>query len=115
MKDLTCPRRMDELGPWEHQENLDEWNDRHGHGLTCSFCGSLKPELLFEALEAGNEIVPTDKDYKAYIDPGSRKFYFQHFSEDDEKKFVELLNAKKMKIGYPGYFYTLPFFIERKA
>jgi hypothetical protein len=38
------------------------------------------------------------------------KFYFQHLSEEQRKRFVELLNTKKIKLDYPGYFYRLPFF-----
>lgn len=41
------------------------------------------------------------------------KFYFQHLSVDQKKRFVELLNEKKLKIGMPGHFYTSPFFISR--
>ena len=39
------------------------------------------------------------------------KFYFQHFSEAQCRRFIELLNAKKLNIGEPGYFYRRPFFI----
>lgn len=30
------------------------------------------------------------------------------------KRFVELLNEKKLKLDYPGYFYRAPFFIVRQ-
>lgn len=43
------------------------------------------------------------------------KFYFQHLSEDERKRFVELMNAKTLSIGYPGHFYRLPFFVVRPA
>lgn len=39
------------------------------------------------------------------------KFYFQHLSAAQRTRFVELLNQGKMHLGFPGYFYTLPFFI----
>lgn len=42
------------------------------------------------------------------------KFYFQHLSPDQCKRFIELLNEKKLKIDYPGRFYRLPFFIEMR-
>lgn len=42
------------------------------------------------------------------------KFYFQHLSVEQCQRFVELLNEKKLHIGYPGYFYALPFFITRE-
>jgi hypothetical protein len=38
------------------------------------------------------------------------KFYFQHLSVDQQRRFIELLNAKKLKIGMPGHFYVRPFF-----
>ena len=33
----------------------------------CSYCGSLSPALLFEAIERGDELGPTDKSYKVYV------------------------------------------------
>lgn len=39
------------------------------------------------------------------------KFYFQHLSRDQKLRFIELLNDKKVALGYPGYFYTKPYFI----
>lgn len=30
------------------------------------------------------------------------KFYFQHLSEPQMLRFIEMLNEKKLKIGYPG-------------
>lgn len=39
------------------------------------------------------------------------KFYFQHLSVEQRKRFVELLNEKKLHIGMPGHFYTRLFFI----
>lgn len=39
------------------------------------------------------------------------KFYFEHLSEEQRVLFVELLNAKKIKVDVPGYFYRLPFFV----
>ena len=40
------------------------------------------------------------------------KFYFQHLSEQEQDRFVQLLNEKKLKIGFPGHFYRLPYFIR---
>ena len=40
------------------------------------------------------------------------KFYFQHLSDDDRTRFIELYNAKRMKLGYPGYFYSRPYFCK---
>lgn len=141
----TCPRRMTELGPWERAEDLDSYE--RGRGLSgvqgdsnsCSFCGSLHPDTFMEWLEAGAEITPTDKSYKAYLKcpyPNERygetkveqtdsggsitsvygqeaKFYYQHLSAEQRQRFIELYNEKKLTIGYPGDFYRLPFFCSR--
>jgi hypothetical protein len=42
------------------------------------------------------------------------KFYFQHLTDEQKKRFVELLNDKKIKFDQPGYFYVLPFFIKNE-
>lgn len=38
------------------------------------------------------------------------KFYFQHLSGEQRKRFVALLNEKRLVIGFPGSFYVSPFF-----
>ena len=78
----------------------------------CSYCGSLHPDKFMELVESGKKLIPTDKNYKVYMD--QRKFYFMHLSEDQKKKFVELLNANKINFSTPGKFYVLPFFIGVK-
>lgn len=40
------------------------------------------------------------------------KFYFQHLDQAGQDKFIELHNAKAIKIGYPGHFYVMPFFAK---
>lgn len=40
------------------------------------------------------------------------KFYFQHLSREGMMKFIDLYNANKLNIGYPGHFYTMPFFMR---
>lgn len=65
--------------------------------------------------------LPTDRpqDYKVgswvLIEPDGdvkhSKFYFQHFTKEQMIRFIELLNEKKLKIGYPGHFYSKPYFI----
>ena len=86
---------------------------------TCNYCGSLSPTQLFKAIDDECEIGPTDKSYKVYIEGGkapkvhgARKFYFQHLSVDEKKKFIDLLNGGKIKLGYPGHFYVRPYFIK---
>lgn len=43
------------------------------------------------------------------------KFYFEHLSSEQKKRFVELLNGSKLKLDYPGHFYRMPFFIKVEA
>lgn len=38
------------------------------------------------------------------------KFYFQHLTPAQRTEFIDLHNARTMKIGDPGYFYQPPFF-----
>jgi hypothetical protein len=40
------------------------------------------------------------------------KFYFQHLTDAQKDRFLVLLNERKLKIGYPGHFYRLPYFIR---
>lgn len=102
---FRCGRRNDMYAVDRNPEVLDTWRTNG----TCSYCGSLSSDEFFKRIEGGEEVGPTDKNYKAYIG-GSGKFYFQHFNEKDKLKFVDLYNLKKMKVGYPGYFYVKPFF-----
>lgn len=117
MSTTTCPRRMEEMGGWEYKEGLDGWNLRDGL-LCCSFCGSLNPDAFME-LVANNVILgPTDKNYKVYVTVEGHhhnfKFYFQHLSEEQKKKFIELCNMRPrpFQLEHPHRFYVLPFFIE---
>lgn len=117
---ITCPRRMEEFGPWEDTEGLDQYE--HGGGLvtqarSCSFCGSLPPDDFMAMVRSGVTVDPTDKDYKAYIGPeqDKAKFYYQHLNDAQRREFVELLNGGRISLGYPGRFYVLPFFIQRES
>lgn len=107
---MRCPRRG-EIGAHVYSGD-DKWRDDG----TCSYCGSLSPDELFERIEQEHELIPTDKNYKVYIRAGGhqRKFYFQHLSDDEQQRFLDLLNARTLHIAYPGYFYRLPFFAVAK-
>jgi len=160
----TCGRRHDNFGMQLTEQPQDFYHDRSGLPV-CSYCGSLSPEKLFELIELGCEIGPTDKSYKIYVygipnpiagqevykggesgpafgrngEPSKpdlseqeiangrydritvgpapattdSKFYFQHFSEADITRFIDLYNNKKIKMGAPGHFYVTPFFAQR--
>ncbi len=84
-------------------------------------------------LEQGTiELEPTDKNYKVYVrnshgedfrqsfmvngalvtsSSPQAKFYFQHLTVEQCKRFVELYNERKLQFGYPGDFYVAPFFL----
>lgn len=91
------------------------WRTDH----TCSWCGSLSGDALMARLEAGDvSLTPTDKNYKVYVNNAGGeaftmscpKFYFQHFTRDQQTRFIELYNAGKIKMGVPGHFYVTPYF-----
>lgn len=89
----------------------DHWRENN----TCSYCGSANPDLFMYLIRNGIvELGPTDKNYKVYLkgEGVPIKFYFQHLSQEQQKEFVDMLNEKRLKIGYPGHFYVLPFFIR---
>ncbi|HYC27881.1 MAG TPA: hypothetical protein VEB42_03680, partial [Chitinophagaceae bacterium] len=98
----TCPRRMNEFGPWKHEENLDTWKIR-GEDKCCSFCGSVHPERVIELVKQhGPQIIQTtDKGYKFYISRpevpnasfGGIKTYLQHWSEDQVAQYNAILHT----------------------
>ncbi len=106
----TCPRRMGDFGPWEHEANLDSWERRDlalGHNTRyCSFCGGLHPDDAVALILDGAHIEGTTKGYKKYLHHpalkhtnGTAKVYVMHLS----KPQCEAWNAavKKMKFEVP--------------
>lgn len=43
------------------------------------------------------------------------KFYFQHLSDEGQTKFIEYLNGQKFSLATPGYFYSTPYFAQRRV
>lgn len=89
---------------------------------TCSFCGGMRPSIALKAIREGAEVTPTDKNYKIYVEglhlPGcpANKCYLNHFSESQAVEFVLLQKSGKMKLKYPGHFYSgLCFGIYKEA
>ncbi len=105
-----CPRRSENPALYAGEPGNDHWSDEAIP--VCSYCGSINPDLFMRMMEEGKELSPTDKVYKAYVSIG--KFYFQHLSTAQMKRFVELYNLKIMKVGFPGHFYVMPFFMVAK-
>lgn len=102
----ACPRRR-EIGQRADPKADDVEGDR------CTYCGSMSPDAFFAAIEAGAEIVGTDKNYKVYVRPGAgeqHKFYFQHLDEAGQRRFIDLHNAKKIEYEPMFGLYTKPFF-----
>lgn len=60
------------------------------------------------------DLVGGQRDVYAHGD-SIGKFYFQHLSNAQMLEFINLLNAKALTIGYPGYFYRTPFFVVRSS
>jgi hypothetical protein len=106
---ILCPRRV-ESAP--HLLEMFPGPDKPRKDGTCPFCGSLTAEVFMRRVRAGDQLGPTDKSYKVYLDQPWAKFYFQHLDEAGQREFVDLLNAGRLTVGYPGRFYVLPFFIE---
>lgn len=113
-----------ELSPTDkdYKVYVQRANPRFGKKRICGSTTHERPgyEPLSAAkyLEAVAEGACRPQDYKVgdYVLWGDEppktheKFYFQHLSEEQKKRFIELLNAKKLKIRDPGHFYKLPFF-----
>lgn len=55
---------------------------------------------------------PSDCTHWVTVERGEQKFYFQHLSVEQRIRFVELLDTGALKLGYPGRFYALPFFMR---
>src|SRR5215207_8509673 len=96
MTKQTCPRRMQEWGPWEYKEELDEWRVEPNGDRTCSFCGSLHPEDFEKVCQQvladdTTWIEQSDKPYKVYIhrkgihnaSEGAIKYYKPHNYTDE--------------------------------
>lgn len=99
----TCGRRMTDFGPWPREENLDKWEKRGGNDhRSCSFCGSMHPEDFLKAVKDHEEIGPTDKSYKFYVDNHRGKFYTQHLSPEQGDQLRELIDGRKVNWGFPG-------------
>jgi len=152
----TCGRRAESGAAMSTEKDADFYREDG----TCSYCGSLNPDVLMARLEAGTvKLGSTDKNYKVYVEndggeqfkqtyrdcpkdtetvgnngnrymtcsckePGTcthwvtrevngTKFYFQHFSPEQQKRFIELLNQKKVKFEGGLGFYVWPFFCCR--
>ncbi len=93
-------------------------------GGKCSRCGRTAQELTFadhpelladaQAYGRGEQLDGSDQRHWTWTtrEIEQTKFYFQHLSEEQMRRFIELLNGKKLKLDFPGHFYRLPYFIR---
>lgn len=159
-----CPRKAEATLP-SQLAHESHWREDG----TCSYCGSLNPDILFAAIEAGTaELGATDKNYKLYVtlpcerpdelvvamstnekltpeeaerqgylpaDAAARerwglldfttfyklrprgprrytKVYFQHFTEEQGRRFVQLHNEKRLPFAPGDGLYVRPFFMR---
>ncbi len=61
---LQCPRQIQEATMEVQRQHQTHWREDG----TCSYCGSISPDRFLDAAAAGAKLVPTDKNYKVYID-----------------------------------------------
>lgn len=96
---FACPR-------FEPTMHLALWQASE----TCSYCGSLHPEIFMERLDAGTvRLLPTDKDYKVYVQPefGSDEFLQMYRTGDqggDPAKWVWKIGRSSMAKFYFPHF-----------
>jgi Cdc6-like AAA superfamily ATPase len=107
MNKQTCPSRINQLGPWENKEGLDEWKTV-GPDRVCSFCGSLHPEELEPILDQcitdeGVIVTLSPKGYKVYLrrpgiqnaSDGAIKYYMWHALSEagDARRVLDKLHT----------------------
>lgn len=77
--------------------------------------------MKFKTVEGGQRIAaikepvchgPDDCKHWVTREIDHAKFYFQHLDDAGKERFVQMLNDKKLNIGYPGYFYRMPYFVR---
>ncbi len=68
---VTCPRRVREPGPWEHEEGLDNWEKR-GPDRCCSFCGGIHPQ---DFLALMRQAADPESDVRIEQATGKSKWY----------------------------------------
>lgn len=66
------------------------------------------PDLTPEEIAAGRY---SRANYSPAGPKLNGKFYYQHLSHEQMQRFVDKVNDKSMKIGYPNYFYRKPYFM----
>lgn len=124
---FSCPRRLeaamfaatnDEIadhidaclrtGP-HNPYKTDDWRDPDRvPARTCSYCGSIHPDDLFAALDAGTATLgPTDKNYKVYVTlpnphAGERRIVGMSTGEPRGEGWVKIGRAERRELKRSG-------------
>lgn len=98
---FTCPRSIAEGRPFQAKWRRDN---------TCSYDGSLHPDIFMDYVRAGKEVGTTDKSYKFYLPEyenhveGAEKFYTHHLSNVQGWEFWTLFQEGDVNFGeFPPY------------
>lgn len=114
---FKCPLNENTSPVFNHNTESKWREDTENNVKTCNYCGSINQDQFMQLVEEGKiSLGATDKNYKVYchLENGKQlKFYFQHLSEEQRKKFVDLYNERKIKFQGSG-FYVFPFFMIPK-
>lgn len=114
-KIITCKRRY-------QNPPDDRWRDSDSIRVdgTCSYCGSLDPDVLMERLERGDvELGTIDSAEKVYVSNaggaplpnGHATFFYEHLNVAQQKRFEDLYQMLKLRFSGGVGFVKLPFFI----
>lgn len=110
LRPMVCGRRFDgyPVHDWPpHTARADHWRTGGGLvtqgavGVSCSYCGSLHPDVLMDKLRAGWTLEGTDKSYKWYLaDLDGRtvaKFYTVHLHRAACEELLRALGDETIK------------------
>lgn len=59
--------------------------------------------------------MPADCAHWVVEEREEAKFYFEHLTPEQQERFVRLLNERRLHLGYPGFFYSVPFFARGRV
>jgi hypothetical protein len=141
---MQCPQRTPD---YPYAAGLDGPDHYRADDHTCSYCGSLNPDVFMARLEAGDiALGATTKNYKVYVhnaggapllqtyrdcprdepkhmpdecahwvtrETSQQKFYFDHLSNEQRQRFVEMYNERRIRMKGGFAFSPFPFFMQR--
>lgn len=115
---FNCPRRKDDEQVPKDGKLHDFWRVyATGAPATCCYCGSINADVFMSMVEDQRvTLTPTDDSQKVYVDGEglqSAKFYFEHMSDAQRRRFIELYNERKLRFYQAQPFYVLPYFMQQ--